>query len=68
MWTGGEILHAECHDQIEEEHPVVVNRRRGIPATLFYSQQDGGWSTPAMVDHYTKVQQCVLKDAVDVIP
>ena len=45
----------------------LATQLSGAGVSTFYIQQAGGWSAPAMVDHYTKVQRDVLQDSVDVM-
>jgi hypothetical protein len=33
----------------------------------FYIQKMGGWESPAMVDHYAKVNESTLRDAVEIV-
>ena len=70
------VLHREIRNAAgipagyDPNHMWRVNlatQLSGAGVSTFYIQQAGGWATPAMVDHYTKVQPDVLQDAVDIM-
>jgi integrase len=44
---------------------ATQGRRKGIDT--FYIQAMGGWESPAMVDHYAKVNEEVLREKVEMI-
>jgi len=52
-----------CH--IWRINLATQGRRHGVDT--FYIQKMGGWESPRMVDHYAKVNESTLRDAVELI-